>query len=143
MLPFALIFGAIGLVTSAIGSFQAAAGAERQAAASERAERLREQQMKLESARQRRQSIRTMLQARSQALLAAQAKGGATGSGIAGGIGQITSQTASNVQGINNAEEIGSGIFRENREIASAGAQVAWGQALTSLGRDISNIRIG
>lgn len=143
MLPFALIFGAIGLVAQGVGSLVQANGAQKQADASVRAEKLRERQMKLESARQRRQSIRNMLAARSAAMIAAQAKGGQGGSGESGGLAQITNQGAENVLGINQAQTIGQGIFRANADIARAGGQVAWGSALSQLGRDVASLKIG
>lgn len=142
-MPFALIFGAIGLAISAIGTFQSAAAANKQADASIKAEKLREKQMKLESERQRREVIRNAVAARSAAAVEAQVKGAQNSSAAFGSQGQITAQAANNTLGINQAESIGSGIFKANAAVAAAGGQVAWGQGLTSLGSAISGIRIG
>jgi hypothetical protein len=134
---FGLIFGAIGAVASIIGAGIQAKGASDTAEASKKAERLRLRQVNLESARQRRESYRQMLRARSQALLTAGAQGASTG------YGQIGSKTAENISGINSAQEISKGIFKQNAAIADAQAMAAWGGGLTSLGQTVSSLKFG
>lgn len=141
MAAFTTIAAGIAAVATVGGLALQAAGvgvqmdaADKQAKASQRAEQLRERQMNLESARQRRQALRNAIRARSVALSASTAAGGTGSSGQAGGLGQITNQGADNVRAVNQAEEVGSGIFRANQDIAAAGGQAAFGQGLSSLG---------
>lgn len=142
-MPFALIFGAIGAVASIAGAFIQAKGAADASAASVRAEKLRETQMNLESARQRKQIYRNVLRARASAIVGATAQGAGQGSGIAGGLGQIAGQGADNILGVNQAQSISSGIFKENMNIANAQSLASFGGGLSSLGQTISGLRVG
>jgi hypothetical protein len=146
--PFLLLFAGISAAASIGGLALQAAGtavqmdaAKKQTDASVRAERLRERQMNLESMRQRRQAVRNAIKARSVALSSATSQGatGTGSSGIAGGLGQIASQGADNVRSVNNAQEIGKGIFDANADYATAGGQMAMGQGLSSLGGALVN----
>lgn len=143
MFPFALIFGVIGAVASVAGALVSANGASAEAAASKKEDDLREQQMNLETQRQQRQTYRQILQARSQSLLSSSSQGSQFGSGFAGGQSQITNQGADQTLGINQAQEIGAGIFTQKRAEADAGSMVAWGQGLSQLGQDIGGLKIG
>lgn len=141
MAAFTTIAAGIGAVATLGGLALQAAGvgvqmdaANKQSEASQRAERLRAQQLSLESARQRRQALRNAIRARSVALSASTAAGASTGSGAAGGLGQIASQAGTNVQGINQGQEIGTNIFKANADEAAAGGQAAFGSGLSSFG---------
>lgn len=125
--------GAISAVTGVVGTVVSYMGARKAAKASERAEKLRERQMNLQAARDRRQSVRQAVVARAQALSSATAQNAGEGSGLAGGFAQIQNQNASNVQGINQGQEISRGIFQANRDIAK-------GQRLQGLGGAISDL---
>lgn len=140
---FGLIFGAIGLVASLAGSFIQAGASKQAAEASKRAEDLRERQMNLESARQRRESYRNVLRGRSAALVSSTAQGGTGGSGIAGGLGQITNKGADNIVGVNQGQEIGKGIFTANRQVADAQSLAAFGSGLSNMGQMVSGLKIG
>lgn len=126
--------GALGLAAQVAGTVVQAQGFAQQADASRRAEALRERQMNLESSRQRRQTIRNAIRARSLALTAATAQGASSGSGLPGGYGQIGGATARNIQGVNQAQEISSGIFRANSDMAGAQELTSFGGGLSSLG---------
>lgn len=98
---------ALGTVGGLVGQGVSYVGAQK-------AEKLRQQQMNLEASRQRRQTIREAVSARASALVQGQAQGAGNSSGLAGGMGQITAQGASNIQGINQGQEIGNAMFRAN-----------------------------
>lgn len=128
---------ALGLVAGLAGTVVQMAGANAQAQASKRAEKLRETQMNLESARQKRQIIRNALRARSMALVNATGQGASSGSGLQGGYGQIGQGTNENLQGVNQGQTIGAGIFKANRDSFDASNMVSFGGGLTSLGGSI------
>lgn len=128
---------ALGLVAGLAGTVVQMAGANAQAQASKRAEKLRETQMNLESARQKRQIIRNALRARSMALVNATGQGASSGSGLQGGYGQISQGTNENLQGVNQGQTIGAGIFKANRDSFDASNMVSFGGGLTSLGGSI------
>lgn len=139
MAALSTIIAGVGLAIGAAGTVTSVNAANASADASKKAEQLRKRQMELESIRQRRSAIRNSLRARSMSLTNATAQGAAGGSGLQGGYGQIGQQTGENITGVNNAEEIGAGIFNANAASASAGALAAFGSGLSSLGGAIVN----
>ena len=134
MAALSTIIGAVGLGLAAAGTVTQMVASGEQAAASRRQETLRRRQMDLESTRQRRGVIRQALRARSQALIAGTEPGASLGSGMAGGLGQVSSQAAGNLQGINQAQEIGIGMFQTNQQITGAQELASFGGGLSSLG---------
>ena len=143
-MPIALLLGGISLIATLAGTAMQASAAKTQAEASAKTEELRKTQMNLETSRQKTAAIRQMLAARAAAQTAAVAGGVDSGSsGVQGGQGQIVGQTASNIQGITQANSIGSKIFDQNKIIAQAGSLAAFGQGLSSLGGAISGIKVG
>lgn len=140
---FALLFAGIGAVASIAGTFIQADAAKKQSEASARTEALRQQQVALESARQRRQTIRNTLKARSLALVAGASDGASLGSGLAGGLSQISNHNSENILGVNQAQSISTDIFGQNAEIARQGGIAAFGGGLTSLGQTISGLKVG
>lgn len=146
--PFLLLFAGLsaaatvgGLALQAVGTAAQVDAANKQTEASVRAERLRERQANLETMRQRRQAIRDSLRVRAQAISSATAQGASSpgSSGLQGGLAQIGNRGAENVLGINQASEIGKGIFNANADYAKAGGQLALGQGLSSLGGALVN----
>lgn len=125
---------AIAPVLTVVGTLTSAFGQFKQAAASERQDNLRRRQMELEANRQRREQIRKATVARAQATASATNQGAGDSSGIQGGLAQITSQANRNIQGINQDEEIGRGIFKTNAQIASAQMIQNIGGGISSLG---------
>jgi hypothetical protein len=134
MAAISTIIGAVGLGLAAAGTVTQMIASGEQAAASRRQEGLRRRQMDLETGRQRRGVIRQALRARSMALIAGSEQGASSGSGLAGGLGQIGSQAAGSVQGINQANEIGVGMFQTNQQITGAQELASFGGGLSSLG---------
>ena len=130
-MPFLLAFG-LGL--SVIGAGLRLAGARKQSRAQDANEELRKQQVGLDSARARRVAIREGISARSLALANATSQGASKGSGLQGGLAQISSSVNRTQQGIKQNEELGLGVFENNRQISRAGAIFSAGQGLSSLG---------
>jgi hypothetical protein len=134
MAALSTIIGAVGLGLAAAGTVTQMVASGQQAAASRRQEVLRRRQMDLESSRQRRGVVRQALRARSMALIAGSEQGASQGSGLAGGLAQIGNQATSNMQGINQANEIGVGMFQTNQQITGAQELASFGGGLSSLG---------
>jgi hypothetical protein len=144
---------AIGVAASIAGTIVAYQGAQKQAKAQKqalahqmRAEELRKRQMEIDSTRKQRQMIRESQQARAKALAVSTAQGSADSTGLQGAYGQISGQSGVNVLGVRQNEEIGAGIFEQNRlttmanmRAASAGGMVATGQGLSSFGGALVN----
>ena len=123
---------AMGL--SVIGGVVSAIGAMKQAKASAKAEKLRSRMMQLEAMRNRRELIREGVVARAQATSNAVAQGAGEGSGLKGGIAQITNQQNRNVLASRQDEELGKGVFKANAAYAKAGGMISIGQGISSLG---------
>jgi len=123
---------AMGL--SVIGGVISAVGAMKQAKASAKAEKLRSRMMQLEAMRKRRELIREGVVARAQATSNAVAQGAGEGSGLKGGIAQITNQQNRNVLASRQDEELGKGVFKANAAYAKAGGMISIGQGISSLG---------
>ena len=123
---------AMGL--SVIGGVISAIGSMKQAKASAKAEKLRERMMGLEALRKRREIVREGVVARAQATSNAVAQGAGEGSGLQGGIAQITGRQNRNTLASTQDEEIGHKVFKANRQYAKAGGMIALGQGISSLG---------
>lgn len=123
--------GVIGTGISAYGMIQQAEG-------NRRAEALRMRQMNLQAARERRSTVRQSVIARAQALSAATAQGAGQGSGILAGMGNVTSQAAGNVQGINQGQEIGQGMFAANALTSSGQTLASIGGAFRNFGNNLA-----
>ena len=123
---------AMGL--SVIGGVISAIGSMKQAKASAKAEKLRERMMGLEALRKRREIVREGVVARAQATSNAVAQGAGEGSGLQGGIAQITGRQNRNTLASTQDEEIGHKVFKANRQYAKAGGLISLGQGISSLG---------
>lgn len=122
------ITGLIGTGVSAVGQLVAYQGAQK-------AEELRKRQMGLELERAKRSEIRNAIASRAAAMVQGESQGAKGSSALAGGLSQITSSANSNIQGLNQAQEIGNEMFKAN-------SMISRGQTLASIGgafRDISS----
>ena len=127
-----------GLVTGAKGAKTTMQGQKEQATASKEAEMLRKEQMELETARKKRQLIRQAQTARATSVSRATAQGvGISDSAVQGSLGQVSQDFANNTGFENQAARIGRGIFDANARYAEAGAKVAMGQGITSIGSSL------
>jgi len=140
---FGILFGVLGAVIQGAGALASASGSAKAAEASKKAEKLRERQMNLESRRQKMQAYRNTLSARSRALVNATAQGAGSGSGVAGGLAQVTGEGASNILGVSQGQQIGKGIFKANRDVTDGQTLVSWGQGLSGFGQTIGGLNFG
>lgn len=114
-----------------IGTGLQAYGANKAAKAQARAEDLRQKQLSLETDRQRRSVVRQAQIARATAQSNATAQGAQGGSGLAGGLSQVSNQANQNMQGVNQGASIGMQMFGLNKKIAQ-------GQQISSIGSAFS-----
>ena len=119
---------------TAIGSILGVVGAMKQAKASAKAEKARQRQMQLEAMRKRRDIVREGVRARSEALSNATSQGGAEGSGLQGGYGQIAGTVNRGLQANVQDESLANTVFKANQSYAKAGGLIAIGQGISSLG---------
>lgn len=133
MAAISTIIAAVGVGAAVAGTATSYVGQRKQEKALARADQIRERQNELEAARARRQQIREAQLMRARALVAGSNQGGQFGSGLAGGTGAIASNTAYNLQGINQGLDI-------SRQMGSANRDYAAGGQLASLGGNISNL---
>lgn len=83
------------------------------------------QQMQLEGRRSQLENFRNTQRLRAQATAAAVNQGAQFGSGLQGGLGQITNKGAENALGINQGLAIGQNIFGFNQNISGDKMQMA------------------
>lgn len=137
--PFTIGIAAVGLGTQIFGAFGASDVAEQQAAVSrqiaadeQRINEQKYQQMQLEGSRMQLQQFRNIQRLRSQATAAAVNQGAQFGTGLLGGLGQISSQGQENALNVRQNQEIGTNIFNINNDISAKKMQLA------DLGADMS-----
>lgn len=145
------VIAGVGLATAAFGQSkinkankQAEAAQNRITQASIQAERLRFRQMVLENRRRQRDIIRQAMIARSTAVSSASGSGALESSGLAGGIGQITSLAGQAGTDQQQNFNIGQGLFQANVEkmnaemdLARARTKQSTGSGLFSLGSSL------
>jgi len=117
---------------SIVGSVLGFIGMQKQEAATEKAEDARKQQMNLDVQRKRREALRQAMLARSVALSNATNQGAQFGSGLAGGLAQITSAGNRNVNALNQDKQLGNTIFDANKEYAQGGMLAGFGSSLSN-----------
>lgn len=141
------VVGAIGLALSLGGQAISYSAQQKMIAeqtnASKKAENSREQQMRMDANHRRRQAVREGVVARSNSLAVGVSQGAQYSSGIAGAMGNATSQGLQNQQIASASEVMGGRVFAANREYFNASqrgqAGMAMGQGLSSLGGAIVN----
>ena len=132
-----LLLPALAIAAMVAGTGLRVAGAIGQNRARRDQEALRMKQMNLEADRQRRQTIRQMIVQQSIATSNAYAQGAGSGSGIKGGIFQLTGDAARGVQGVNQNQELGVDMFAANAREGRAATIGMIGSGLSSLGGSI------
>ena len=145
MAAFSTLIGAAGVGLAAAGTATQFIGMARAAKGEKRAEKLREAQMNLESQREKRSIVRQANIARAAALTSAESQGAQAGSGLAGGLGQITAQAGSAATAVNQNQQLGTGMFAANRMISSGNTMASIGSGLSSLGGSLfqNNDKLG
>lgn len=121
-------------IATGVGAFISHKGQKKAAKAARRNEALRRRQQQLEAARERRKVIRDAAIRRAEAISSAGYAGALGGSSVEGVLAGISGTVGSNVHGINQGDTISQGIFSNNQTISRANQQVAFGQAISSLG---------
>jgi hypothetical protein len=134
MAVFSSIAATLSAVAGIAGTAVSAIGAYTQYQGAKKAEAIRQKQMDLQAQRDRRASIRQALIARATASSNATAQGAGEGSGLAGGLAGISAQNASNQQGINQSQELGTQMFAANRQISSGQTMQSFGGAIQNFG---------
>lgn len=114
-------------------------GQAAQTKAMKSAERARERQMALESARRRREIIRNQIVANSQATYNAYAQGAGEGSGLQGGLAQVSGDSGNQQVAVNQNQQLGSQIFAANQKYYDASGMANFGAGLSSLGGALIN----
>ena len=137
----------IGLALSVLGAAKQASaakqyqkGQEAAIAAQTRAEELRKRAMEIDAARRRREMIRQAMIARSQALTVATSQGASKGSGLQGAFGQISGGLAFGLEGVNQQEGIGQGLFAANVDLLNAKRMQAGAETSSTIGKGISSL---
>lgn len=147
------IIAGIGLGLSALGSvlgFGAASDAseaqKRIAAIEMQQNEVRKQQMETNARRETLEAIRRMQIARSVALTNATSQNAQGGSGLQGGYGQISGNSAFRISGIQTSLNYGRQMFgldsqisQQKMALADASSDMAFAQGLTSLGSVFMN----
>lgn len=128
----------MAIALGAVGGIVQAIGAMKQAKASAKAEKARQRMMQLEALRKRRELVRESVVARATATSNASAQGAGEGTGLKGGIAQITSQQNRNILASHQDEALGNKVFAANKAYAKAGGLIALGGGISSLGSAFS-----
>lgn len=95
------------------------------AALEKQAEEQRHKAMVLQARRQATEITRNQQRANSMALQSATNQGAQFGSGLQGGLAQISGQTGANMNGVNQNFQIGEKMFDINGQISNAKMQIA------------------
>jgi hypothetical protein len=146
--PISAGLSIVGLGIQAFGGFSAAGNAHKAAAINQgiaqdeqEINEQKRQQMELQARRMQTEQFRNIQRLRSQATASAVSQGANTGSGLQGGLGQISDEGLTNTLGIRQNLQIGENIFAQNSDISNkkiqlAGVQsdMATDQAWSSLG---------
>lgn len=138
---------AVGMGLSGVGAYMQYKGSKDQAkaqnaaAASQReADAVRRQAMEFDALRRRRENIRQGQMARALAVSRATNQGAESGSGLEGGIGQISGRTGINLTGVQGQLGFGRSIFDINAQTSSFYAQAAAAGTRSSLGSGLVSL---
>lgn len=146
--PISAGLSVVGLGLQLFGGSQSAADAKKAAQINQGIAQDEQQinqqknaQMQLEAQRSNLQQFRNIQRLRSQATASAVSQGANFGSGLQGGLAEVTNEGLYNVQGTNQAVQFGNTIFGINNDISSKKQQLsqvqsdmATDQAWSSLG---------
>ena len=136
-MPSLLAFA--GLAATVFGTVSSQSAARKQQQASERAIEAQEAQQQIRQDIERRRVIREARQQRAAAQQAAVTQGAGTGSGIAGGLGSIQSQLATNLSFLDTQAGLSEQVTGANIAFGKAGLQRRTGQAIAGFGSTIFN----
>jgi len=130
--PLSLGISAVGIGLQAFGAFSASQDAAKAAEINKSIagdeQKINEQkhvQMLLEASRMQLQQFRNIQRLRSQATASAVNQGAQYGSGLQGGLAQVSADGTFNLNGINQNLQIGNNIFDINNQISGKKMQLA------------------
>lgn len=146
--PISLAIGAVGLGMQIFGGVSSASNASAQAKVSsdeasqeQGINNAKQQAMEVNARRSQMENVRNNQRARAQATNAAVSQGAQFGSGLQGGLAQISDETQFNMLGVNQALQTGQQIAGYNNtissdkmQLATLGGQAATDQGISSLG---------
>lgn len=149
-MPLPLLVGAVAL--SAVGTFmsvsaaQASASANRDIAASQQqANQISLRAMEVESRRRQLETIRQGQIAKSQSTAVATAQNAQLGSGLQGGIAQVSGEQNFNLLGLNQNLDLGkemasvnNRISQDRMSLASAQGLAGWGAGFSGFGNTLT-----
>lgn len=137
----AAIGAVVSVGASLVGAGMQADAMKTQNKAMQKAEKLRQQQMNLQAARERRDAIRKAMLARATALATATSQGAAAAgsSALGGAYGSIEGEKNRQSLAINQNQQIGQGIFKQNQIYSEASLQAGFGEAIAGAGQAIGN----
>lgn len=137
--PIALAASILGGVAAVGGTAYSIVQGQKAASASKRAERLRQRQLQLESNRRRREAIRQFQLNRATSLSNLTGSlGSVLGGGSAyGGLGGLTSTLGTQLNTLDQATDIGQGLFSANAAYSQASANSQAGSGIASFGSSI------
>lgn len=139
-IPFVLAATAIAGVGLSVYSTIKQSQAQKQIAeAQKRSEALQQSAMQLDNRRRRIEAIRQGQRARAQAVAAATNQGAAYGSGLQGGLAQITGAQNTQLQGLSESLQLGQQNFANNATLTDARASANEAQSFGSLGGALIN----
>lgn len=145
--PISLALGVSGLALNLFGGFSKAAGAKAANAAQQREvqlqlqqEAVRQKYMESDAKRKSLEALRTQQRAQALAINNAVTQGAQFGSGLSGGLAQISGQTNTNLQGISTAVGFGQQMFGINSQISQTKQQQLAGQQQISEGQGLSSL---
>lgn len=151
MFPISAILGGAGMIGSIVGGIGAMStsaemsnSAMREAALQQQIQEQNHKSMVLEARRKSTEILRTQQRANAMALQSATNQGAQFGSGLQGGLAQVSGQTATNLAGVNQNMQIGEAIYGLNNKIsaekmlqAQLGGQMSMYQGISSLGGSV------
>lgn len=141
--PVSLGVSVVGLGMSIYGGFKQSADAQQEAkisqeitGAQQQQNDIRKQQMELSSSRSQLENVRTAQRARSMATMSAVSQGAQFGSGLQGGLAQVSDAASWQNQGIVQNTQLGEGMFGLQNQISGYQSQMASlkGQEATDAG---------
>ena len=103
-------------------------------------EALRKQAMELDARRKQMEAIRNQQRARAISLTNATSQGAQFGSGLAGGYGQISGETNTNLLGISQGLNLGEQNFGLNSDISQAKIGIGQAQTQINTGQGFANL---
>jgi len=134
--PLSLAIGAVGLGLQVFGGFGSSSAASKYSQQANLVQQneitheqqintLKQQAMEMNGRRQQMEDIRNTQRARAQAIQAAVSQGAQYGTGLAGGLSQITNQGLFDLSGVNSALQTGRAINTENQALSQDKIQMS------------------